>query len=336
RRRRPARPPRRGTSRGRRRFQPGDRGEPGRVDQPAPAGQRSRGAADLAHRPGDRPGSRHRRRRARRTRRGGARRREPGDPGPDRHGRVVDRGARRPDRRIRPAPGGEQAARHPGRRAAAGHGGLGRPTRAIGYPQCHAAALGRGLAGGAGARRRRPGRGLAPGLQLRQPVRRFGPDAGRPDPADLVTLTAPPVQPADRPRAGRQGSDPGPEQARPAPRRTEVGPPENSVYVVPTLLGAAAVLAGSSALSAAVKGSSWVLPLVEVVAVVWLVGIGGRLIRVPSVVTVLLQVLGLTIALTALFTTGGYGGVIPNLEVFREFGALLSGAWHQILVSAPP
>ena len=96
------------------------------------------------------------------------------------------------------------------------------------------------------------------------------------------------------------------------------------------------MLAGSSALSAAVKGSSWVLPLVEVVAVVWLVGIGGRLIRVPSAVTVLLQVLGLTIALTALFTTGGYGGVIPNVEVFREFGALLSGAWQQILVSAPP
>ena len=94
--------------------------------------------------------------------------------------------------------------------------------------------------------------------------------------------------------------------------------------MVPTLLGAAAVLAGSSALSAAVQGSSWVLPLVEVVAVVWLVGVGGRLLGVPSVVTVLLQVLGLAIALTALFTTGGYGGVIPNLEVVREFGALLS------------
>ncbi len=50
----------------------------------------------------------------------------------------------------------------------------------------------------------------------------------------------------------------------------------------------------------------------------------------------LLQLLGMTIALTALFTTGGYGGVIPNAEVVREFGALLSGAWHQILVSAPP
>ncbi len=152
-----------------------------------------------------------------------------------------------------------------------------------------------------------------------------------------MTLTAPPIRPFDPSGDDRSRSDAGQDQGRaPAPRRTEVGSPEHSVYVVPTLLGAAAVLAGSSALSAAVKGSSWVLPLVEVVAVVWLVGIGGRLIRVPSAVTVLLQVLGLAIALTALFTTGGYGGVIPNVEVFREFGALLSGAWHQILVSAPP
>jgi transglutaminase-like putative cysteine protease len=152
-----------------------------------------------------------------------------------------------------------------------------------------------------------------------------------------MTLTAPPIQPSGRSGADRPLTDVGPDQARPpAPRRTEVGSPDNSVYVVPTLLGAAAVLAGSSALSAAIKGSSWVLPLIEVVAVVWLVGIGGRLIKVPAAVTVLLQVLGLAIALTALFTTGGYGGVIPNFEVFREFGALFSGAWHQILVSAPP
>ncbi len=105
---------------------------------------------------------------------------------------------------------------------------------------------------------------------------------------------------------------------------------------MPTLIGAAAVLSGSSALTAAVSGSSWVLPLVEVIGVVWLVGIGGRLIRVPTTVTVLLQLVGMAIALTSLFTTGGIGGVLPNAEVVREFGTLLSGAWQQILVSAPP
>lgn len=141
-----------------------------------------------------------------------------------------------------------------------------------------------------------------------------------------MTLTAPP-RPAAPAAPLHPAVPPAPPQAPPA---------EAAIYLVPTLIGAAAVLGGSSALTAAVSGSSWVLPLLEVVGVVWLVGVGGRLIRVPAAGTVVLQLLGLAIALTSLFTTGGIGGVLPNAEVVREFGALLSGAWQQILVTAPP
>ncbi|MDQ2740034.1 MAG: hypothetical protein M3Y35_15745, partial [Actinomycetota bacterium] len=92
-------------------------------------------------------------------------------------------------------------------------------------------------------------------------------------------------------------------------------------------MAAAAILAGSSALGTPISGASWVFPLVEVVAVIWLVGVGGRLIRVPTLVTVLLQLTGFIVALTSLFTSSGIGGVLPNRAALAEAGALLSGAW---------
>lgn len=104
----------------------------------------------------------------------------------------------------------------------------------------------------------------------------------------------------------------------------------------PTFLAAAAVLAGASALSTPISGHTWVLPLIEVVAVIWLVGLGGRLIRLPAAGTALLQVAGFVIALTSLFTSSGIGGVLPNPAAISEMGTLLSGAWSQIASSVPP
>lgn len=121
-----------------------------------------------------------------------------------------------------------------------------------------------------------------------------------------------------------------------APTPAKPSSASSDISALPTLIGACAVIAGSTALSTPISGGDWLLPLIEVVAVIWLVGLGGRLIRIPTVVTVLLQVLGAAIALTALFTTGGFGGVLPNAAAAREAGALLSGAWEQILSTAPP
>ncbi|SDP13262.1 Transglutaminase-like superfamily protein [Nakamurella panacisegetis] len=113
-------------------------------------------------------------------------------------------------------------------------------------------------------------------------------------------------------------------------------PPTPPVGIGATFLAAAAVLTGSSALSAPIIGHSWVLPLIEVVAVIWLVGVGGRLIRLPTVATAGLQLAGFVIALTSLFTSSGIGGVLPNSAAVGEAGTLLSGAWKQIVETSPP
>ncbi|MEP6563452.1 MAG: DUF3488 and transglutaminase-like domain-containing protein, partial [Nakamurella sp.] len=108
------------------------------------------------------------------------------------------------------------------------------------------------------------------------------------------------------------------------------------IDVVPTLLGALAVLAATLAIPPMIVGSSWVGSTVEVVLVIWAVGVGARLARVPVAVAILLQLLGASIALTALFTVGGIGGVIPNGAVIGEAGELLSGAWEQIRNNVSP
>lgn len=108
------------------------------------------------------------------------------------------------------------------------------------------------------------------------------------------------------------------------------------IGIGPTFLAAAAILTGASALGTPITGRTWVLPLVEVVAVIWLVGVGGRLIRLPTVATVALQLAGFVIALTSLFTSSGIGGVLPNGAAIGEAGTLLSGAWKQIVETSPP
>jgi len=113
-------------------------------------------------------------------------------------------------------------------------------------------------------------------------------------------------------------------------------PPAPPVYLVPTLLGALSVLAASIAIPPMISGNSWLWPTVEVVMVIWLVGVGARLARVPAVAVVLFQIAGAFIAMTALFTVGGIGGVIPNGAVLTEAGDLLTGAWEQIRTTVSP
>ncbi len=117
---------------------------------------------------------------------------------------------------------------------------------------------------------------------------------------------------------------------------TAAPPRVDPVLVLPTLIGALAVLAGSTALSPLLEGTSWVLPLIEVVGVVWLVGVGARLLGVPAWGAALLEVLGLLIALSALFATHAIGGFLPGPAAFGDAGALLHGAWTQIQISVPP
>ncbi len=111
---------------------------------------------------------------------------------------------------------------------------------------------------------------------------------------------------------------------------------DQPTYLIPTLIGALAILAATIAIPPMISGDTWFWPTVEVVMVIWLVGVGARLARVPAVAAILLQVLGASVALTALFTTGGIGGVIPNGAVIGEAGDLLTGAWDQIRTTVSP
>ncbi len=111
---------------------------------------------------------------------------------------------------------------------------------------------------------------------------------------------------------------------------------EQPVYLVPTLIGALAILAATIAIPPMISGDTWFWQTVEVVMVIWLVGVGARLARVPAVAAIVLQVVGASVALTALFTTGGIGGVIPNGAVIGEAGDLLTGAWDQIRTTVSP
>ena len=119
-------------------------------------------------------------------------------------------------------------------------------------------------------------------------------------------------------------------------RAPQPRPIDKPIHLGPTFVAAAAILTGASALGTPISGGSWVLPLIEVVAVIWLVGVGGRLLRLPTTATALLQLAGFAIALTSLFTSTGIAGVVPDASAVQEAGTLLSGAWHQIVSSSPP
>ncbi len=103
-----------------------------------------------------------------------------------------------------------------------------------------------------------------------------------------------------------------------------------------SLLGAICVLAGATALMTTVSGTTWMGPAIQVVALVWLIGVGCRLLRMHPVVTVLAQTAGVVVTLTAVFTSSGYGGFIPNTRAIREANTLLTGAFDQILHATVP
>ncbi len=115
-----------------------------------------------------------------------------------------------------------------------------------------------------------------------------------------------------------------------------VAPKAPPTHLVPTLIGALAVLAASSAIPPMISGDDWLWPTVEVVMVIWLVGVGARLARIPAALAVVLQVAAAAVALTALFTVGGIGGVLPNGAALSEAGDLLTGAWEQIRTNVSP
>ncbi len=127
-------------------------------------------------------------------------------------------------------------------------------------------------------------------------------------------------------------------QPPPVPGARPARPPVRTVptHAVPALLGALSVLGGTLAIPPMISGGDWFWATAEVVMVIWLVGVGARLARVPDAGVVAMQLVAASIALTALFTVRGYGGVIPNGAALQEAGDLLTGAWTQIRTTVSP
>ncbi len=112
--------------------------------------------------------------------------------------------------------------------------------------------------------------------------------------------------------------------------------PAGPVSPLVSALAAGSVLAGASALTAIVSGYSWIGPTVQIVGLVWLVGLGCRLLRLPAPVTVVGQAAAIVLTITAIFTTTGYGGLIPSTRTLHEVQVILSAAWDQIIQSTVP
>lgn len=135
-----------------------------------------------------------------------------------------------------------------------------------------------------------------------------------------------------RPSNGSLPTGPGAPRTSPGAQPSAGG----SLLAGPTALGALAVVGGATALTPLIVGLSWLLPVIEVVAVVWLVGIGARLLRALPLITGLLQLVALGVALTSLFTTTGIGGVLPGPAAISQAASMVGGAWDQIMTTVPP
>ncbi|MEO7124775.1 MAG: DUF3488 and transglutaminase-like domain-containing protein [Nakamurella sp.] len=107
-------------------------------------------------------------------------------------------------------------------------------------------------------------------------------------------------------------------------------------HATPTLFGALAVIGGSTALTPLISGTSWLLPIVEVVAVIWLVGVATRLVGTPSWAVELLQLVAFSMSVTGLQLHSGIGGFVPGSAAIDEATAAVRAAWVQIMTTLPP
>jgi transglutaminase-like putative cysteine protease len=110
----------------------------------------------------------------------------------------------------------------------------------------------------------------------------------------------------------------------------------NAAFTVPTAFGALAVIGGATALTPLITGWSWLIPIAEVVAVIWLVGVGARLVGAPPWTVSLLQVVAFACGVTGLHLSTGIGGILPWRAAVGEAVTTVHVAWEQIRTTVPP
>jgi transglutaminase-like putative cysteine protease len=96
------------------------------------------------------------------------------------------------------------------------------------------------------------------------------------------------------------------------------------------------VIGGATALTPLVAGGSWLIPIAEVAAVVWLVGVGSRLVGLPAWGASLLQLAAYACSLTGLHLHTGIGGILPGPAAIGEAATTVHAAWEQIMTTVPP
>lgn len=124
--------------------------------------------------------------------------------------------------------------------------------------------------------------------------------------------------------------------APPSVRRAPTPRAPIDSFAAPTAFGALAVIGGATALTPLILGWSWLVPIAEVVAVVWLAGVGSRLVGLPAWAVSLLQVAAFACSVTGLHLTTGVGGILPGPAAFGEAASTVRVAWEQILTTVPP
>lgn len=129
---------------------------------------------------------------------------------------------------------------------------------------------------------------------------------------------------------------------RPVSRTAEPGraperrPASITSFAAPTAFGALAVIGGATALTPLIAGGSWLVPIAEVVAVIWLVGVGARLVGAPAWAVSALQIVAFACSVTGLHLHTGIGGIVPGPAAFDEAADTIRAAWDQIMTSVPP
>ncbi|MEO9222759.1 MAG: transglutaminaseTgpA domain-containing protein, partial [Mycobacteriaceae bacterium] len=110
----------------------------------------------------------------------------------------------------------------------------------------------------------------------------------------------------------------------------------NAARPTQSVLGALALLLTSATLVPLFTSNRWVLPLAATVAVIALVGVVLRAVRMPAVLVVVGQMIALTATLTLVFTDAKVLRVLPGPAAIRQFRALLTGAGTQIVAEKVP
>lgn len=107
-------------------------------------------------------------------------------------------------------------------------------------------------------------------------------------------------------------------------------------FAGPTAFGALAMIGGATALTPLIAGGSWLIPIAEVVAVIWLVGVGARLVGAPIWAVAALQTVAFACSVTGLHLHTGIGGILPGPAAVGEAADTVRAAWDQILTTVPP